>query len=65
MFVAMISPTRESFAYILWFDAASASYEDEGFDIAVDDTGQAFVSGYSWSADFCSLFGRVPGYNTS
>lgn len=65
MFVAKISPSGESLAYILWFDATSAAYEDEGWGIAVDDTGHAYVAGYTRSPDFCSLFGQVPGYDTT
>lgn len=65
IFVAKISPNGDSIAYILWFDATSAAYEDEGLGISVDDTGHAYVAGYTRSPDFCSLFGQVPGYDTT
>ncbi len=39
------------------------SADEEGFGIAVDGAGQAYVTGYTWSAGFPASLG--PGYDTS
>ena len=65
VFVAKISPDGDQLIYLLWFNALSAADVDEGLGIAVDKSGYAYISGHTRSADFCSLFGEVPGYDTT
>ena len=37
--------------------------EDEGYSVALDAQGNAYVTGYTRSEDFCTVFGSVPGYH--
>lgn len=64
-YVAKFDPTGSQLDYVLWFNALSASDVDEAYDIAIDGNGSAYVTGHTRSADFCTLFGDVPGYDTS
>ena len=64
-YVAKFDPTGSELLYILWFNAINATDIDEAFDIAVDAEGNAYVTGHTRSADFCTLFGDTPGYDTS
>ncbi|MEM7115587.1 MAG: SBBP repeat-containing protein [Chloroflexota bacterium] len=63
-YVAKFDPTGSELLYILWFNAISATDIDEAFAIAVDADGNAYVTGHTRSADFCTLFGDTPGYDT-
>ena len=53
--------TATDFTY--WFNALTLFAEDEGYSIALDAQGNAYVTGYTRSADFCTVFGTVPGYH--
>lgn len=53
--------TATDFTY--WFNALTLFAEDEGYSIALDAQGSAYVTGYTRSADFCAVFGTVPGYH--
>lgn len=46
-------------------DPGATEMEDIGFDIAVDNTGSAYVVGQTEKTNFCSFFGNVPGYDTT
>lgn len=63
-FVAKVRADGTALDYLFWFNAVSASDVDEGLGIAVDAAGNAYVTGQTRSADFCALFGDVPGYDT-
>lgn len=65
VYVARLSPDGSALDYLLWFYATSASDADEAFDIAIDAEGAAYVVGHTRSPDFCTLFGAVPGYDSS
>lgn len=65
VYIARLNADGSALDYLLWFYATNASDIDEAFDIAVDDAGAAYVVGHTRSADFCTLFGAVPGYDTS
>lgn len=64
-FVAKFSPDGSQAEYILWFFTQALIALDEATDIVVDDQGYAYVVGNTASDDFCSLFGNVPGYDTT
>lgn len=51
--------------YIFWFYTLVFFALDEADDIVVDAEGHAYVVGNTASDDFCSLFGTVPGYNST
>ncbi|MEZ4513572.1 MAG: SBBP repeat-containing protein [Chloroflexota bacterium] len=65
VYIARLSADGSALDYLLWFYATNASDIDEAFDIAVDAEGAAYVVGHTRSADFCTLFGAVPGYDSS
>ncbi len=48
---------------LLYATFLGGSGYDEGYGIAVDGAGQAYVTGYTYSADFPASLG--PGYDTS
>jgi hypothetical protein len=51
--------------YLIWLYTAALNAEDYGNAVAVDDSGHAYVAGYTFSDDFCSYLGDVPGYDRS
>lgn len=53
--------TAAHFTY--WFNALTLFAEDEGYSIALDTQGNAYITGYTRSEDFCTVFGTVPGYH--
>ena len=65
VFVAKFNSDGSELVYVLWFNAINAADVDEGYGIAVDSSGSAYVTGHTRSADFCTLFGDVPGYDTT
>lgn len=65
IFIAKFNGQTGQADYILWFDASSAQDEDYAYGIAVDSGGSAYVTGNTRSADLCTLFGPVPGYDTT
>ncbi len=48
---------------VYWFNALTLFAEDEGYSVALDAQGNAYVTGYTRSEDFCTVFGSVPGYH--
>ena len=65
VYAAKFSADGAQLAYVLWFNAVNAADVDEGLGIAVDANGGAVVTGHTRSADFCTLFGAPPGYDTT
>ncbi len=63
VFVAKFNSSGSTLEYVLWFNAINAIDVDEGYGITVDNSGSAYVTGHTRSADFCTLFGDVPGYD--
>lgn len=51
--------------YLYWFNALTLFAEDEGYGVALDAQGNAYVTGYTRSEDFCTVFGAVPGYHST
>lgn len=51
--------------YLFWFNALTLFAEDEGYSVALDAQGNAYVTGYTRSEDFCTVFGSVPGYHST
>jgi hypothetical protein len=51
--------------YLIWLYTATLNAEDYGNAIMVDGSGQAYVAGYTFSNDYCSYLGDVPGYDKS
>lgn len=64
-FVAKINADGRTVDYVYWFNATSASDVDESFGIALAPDGGPIVVGHTRSPDFCTLFGSVPGYDTT
>ena len=63
VFVARFNPSGSATEYLFWFNALTLFAEDEGYGVAADIHGNAYVTGYTRSADFCAVFGTVPGYH--
>lgn len=64
-FIAKFNPDGSQAEYIFWFYTLTFFALDEATGIVVDDQGYAYVVGNTASEDFCSLFGDVPGYDTT
>ncbi|MCL4265868.1 MAG: SBBP repeat-containing protein [Anaerolineae bacterium] len=64
-FIAKFNPDGSQAEYIFWFYTQVFFALDEATDVVVDDQGYAYVVGNTASDDFCSLFGDVPGYDTT
>lgn len=47
---------------LYWFNALTLFAEDEAYAVAVDDEDNIFITGYTRSEDFCTVFGSVPGF---
>lgn len=47
---------------LYWFNALTLFAEDEAYAVAVDDADNLYITGYTRSEDFCTVFGNVPGY---
>ncbi len=47
---------------LYWFNALTLFAEDEAYAVAVDAADNIYVTGYTRSEDFCTVFGSVPGY---
>lgn len=65
VFTAKLSASGSTADYFLWFNAISVSDVDEGYGIAIAADGSAIITGHTRSPDFCTLFGEVPGYDTT
>jgi hypothetical protein len=61
-FATRFAADGASLDYAYWFNALTLFAEDEAYAVAVDPLGNAYVTGYTRSADFCAVFGNVPGY---
>lgn len=64
-FVGRLSADGSTLDYLFWFNAVNAADVDEGLGLALDRQGNAIVTGHTRSADFCTVFGTVPGYDSS
>ncbi|MEZ4768366.1 MAG: SBBP repeat-containing protein [Caldilineales bacterium] len=65
VYAVRFDPGGSSADYLYWFNALTLYAEDEGYSIAADAQGNAYVTGYTRSEDFCTVFGAVPGYHTT
>lgn len=62
VFAARFDESGTATDYVFWFNALTLFAEDEGYSVAVDGQGNAYVTGYTRSEDFCTVFGSVPGF---
>lgn len=61
-FAARVAADGASLDHVYWFNALTLFAEDEAYAVAVDPAGAAYITGYTRSADFCTVFGNIPGY---
>lgn len=61
-FAARFAADGATLDYAYWFNALTLFAEDEAYGMAVDAAGNAYITGYTRSEDFCTVFGNVPGY---
>ena len=62
-FVAKFSPDGQELLYLLWINATDGNRPDEAYDVVVDDTGAAYVTGRTRSVDFCDFLGNPGGFD--
>ena len=61
-FAARLAADGAQADLLYWFNALTLFAEDEAYAVAVDAADNIYVTGYTRSADFCAVFGSVPGY---
>jgi len=59
-FVAKVNPTGTALVYAGFL---GGSGDEEGYGIAVDASGNAYVTGYTWSSDFPAVVGPDLSFN--
>ncbi len=64
-FVAKFSPDGQELLYLFWINATDGNRPDEAYDVVVDDTGAAYVTGRTRSVDFCEFLGNPGGFDPS
>jgi hypothetical protein len=62
VYAARFDASGSDVDYLYWFNALALFKEDEGYSAAHDAQGNLYVTGYTRSEDFCTVFGVVPGY---
>ncbi|MCB0246889.1 MAG: SBBP repeat-containing protein, partial [Anaerolineae bacterium] len=63
VYAARFDPDGTGVDYLYWFNALTLYAEDEGYGVAADVQGNTYITGYTRSEDFCTVFGAVPGYH--
>lgn len=63
VYAARFDPDGANTDYLFWFNALTLFAEDEGYSVAADIQGNTYITGYTRSEDFCTVFGVVPGYH--
>lgn len=63
--VSKINQAASSLDYLIWVNPPGENDEDYGYGIDVDNSGNAYVTGTTRSADFCQTLGSIPGYDDS
>lgn len=63
VYAARFDPAGATTDYLYWFNALTLYAEDEGYGVAADVQGNTYITGYTRSEDFCTVFGTVPGYH--
>lgn len=63
VYIAKFAPDGKTADYIIWINALNALYEDQGYALAINNQGEAFVTGQTRSPEFCLFFGTIPGYD--
>ncbi len=51
--------------YLIWVDTTSTGVEDHALGVGVDSSGSAYVAGWTYSDNLCSVMGSPPGYDPS
>ena len=63
VYAARFDPAGATTDYLYWFNALTLYAEDEGYGVAADAEGNTYITGYTRSEDFCTVFGAVSGYH--
>ncbi len=63
VFASRFDTAGSTLDFSYWFNALTLFAEDEGYSVALDAQGNAYVTGYTRSQDFCTVFGSVPGFS--